>query len=204
MGLYERYLFPSLMDRLLRDPVVDEIRAELLADAQGEVLEIGFGTGLNARHYPSSVSKVIAVEPNPGMSRLANERIAAARVPIELIAGVAEALPFDAGRFPVVLSTATLCSVQDLSKSLSEIRRVLAPGGTLRFVEHGLSDDPEVEKWQRRLNGLQRWLAAGCNLDRPMKRAVEDAGFRLEHVRSFYFEKAPKPHGYMTVGRAVV
>jgi ubiquinone/menaquinone biosynthesis C-methylase UbiE len=202
MAFFSRYLFPRLMDVIMRDPKVDELRAETLTDARGLVLEVGFGTGLNLKHYSEQVDRLVAVEPNPGMAPIAAKRQAAARIPIEVHEAKAEALPFPDAHFDTVVTTATLCSVGDLELSLGEIRRVLKPGGSYLLLEHGLSDDPKIQVWQRRLNGLQMFLADGCHIDRPIAGSVEAAGFRFERVRTAYLPKGPKTHSFMTIAKA--
>jgi ubiquinone/menaquinone biosynthesis C-methylase UbiE len=202
-GFYESRVFPWLNDRLNADPELEKIRADALRGARGRVLEIGFGSGLNLTHYPSAVESLVAVEPNDGMQARARPRIAASRIPVEVIRGSAEIMPLADAGFDTAVSTLTLCTVADPARVLAELRRVLRPLGRLLLMEHGLSDDDGVARWQKRLNGLQRIMACGCNLDRPISELVQAHGFRFESVRKFYAPKMPRTHGWVTVGSAV-
>lgn len=202
MGVYSRLILPWLCDLTLRSPNVAKHRQELLVDARGEILEIGFGTGLNLPHYPQVVRKITAVDPNPGMLHRAKSKVQQSGIEVDerLIGG--EQLPFDEAAFDCVVSTFTLCSVQDVDQALGEIWRVLKPGGTFLFLEHGLSPDPKVQKWQRRLNRIQRYLAGNCHLDREIKALVTSQSFAGVEVSEFYLEQTPKTHGYIYQGVA--
>ena len=202
MGFYSQVIFPHLCDFLLGQPHVARHRRELLADAAGDVLEIGFGTGLNLPHYPSQVRKLIAVDPNPGMHRLARRRIRQARVAFEHRALGGERLPFADGTFDCAVSTFTLCSIGDVGRALAEVYRVLRPGGRFLFLEHGLSPDPGVQKWQRRLNWLEMRLAVGCRLDRDIAALVSSVPFAAVRADTFYLEKTPPTHGHLFRGAA--
>jgi len=202
-GFYEGRVFPWLNDRLCADPALQQIRAEALSGARGRVLEIGFGSGLNLAHYPPAVQSLVAVDPNEGMHARARPRIAAARFPVEVIQGTAERLPLADAGFDTAVSTLTLCTVAEPASVLAELRRVLRPDGRLLLMEHGLAEDEGVARWQRRLNGLQRVMACGCNLNRPIADLVQAHGFRFESVRKFYAPKMPRTHGWVTVGAAV-
>jgi ubiquinone/menaquinone biosynthesis C-methylase UbiE len=201
-GFYESRIFPWLNDRLNADPALQTIRAEAVSRARGRVVEIGFGSGLNLAHYPSTVQSVVAVEPSGGMRSRARERIAKSPFPLELIEGTAERMPLADDGFDTAVSTLTLCTVADPARVLAELRRVLRPAGRLLLMEHGLSEDAPVVRWQRRLNGLQRLLACGCNLDRPIAELVQAHGFRFESLRKFYAPGIPRTHGWVTVGVA--
>ena len=202
-GFYENRIFPWLNDRLARDPELERTRGEALAPARGRVIEIGFGSGLNLRHYPAAVQSIVAVEPNAGMHERAAGRIKASRIPVEVVMGTAESMPLPAGAFDTAVSVLTMCSVADPARVLSELRRVLRDDGRLLVLEHGLADDSGVARWQNRLNGIQRTVGCGCNLNRPMAQLVEGHGFRFEAVRRFYAPKIPRTHGWLTVGTAV-
>lgn len=202
MGFYDRYIVPRINDKLGSGPDADRFRDRLLSEARGRVLDVGFGTGLNASHYPGNVERVVGLEPNPGAESLARKRIAAANVPMELCIASGEALPFEDDSFDTVVTTLVLCSIADVEQALREMRRVLKPDGRYLLMEHGLADDESVRKWQHRLNGMQKFIAGGCNLNRPIRSIVEQAGFVLENVDQFYFPKAPRFAGYMTLARA--
>ena len=202
-GFYESRVFPWLNDRLNADPALEQIRAEAVRGASGRVVEIGFGSGLNLPHYPGAVESLVAVEPNEGMHTRAQPRIAASRFPVEVVAGTAELLPLADAGFDTAVSTLTLCTVAEPARVLAELRRVLRGSGRLLVMEHGLSEDDRVARWQHRLNRMQRVLACGCNLDRPIAELVQAHGFRFESIRKFYAPKMPRTHGWITVGSAV-
>jgi ubiquinone/menaquinone biosynthesis C-methylase UbiE len=202
-GFYADRIFPWLNDRLARDEELERIRGEVLAGARGRVTEIGFGSALNLRHYPDTVTSIVAVEPNAGMRERAAARINASPIPVEVVAGTAERLPFPDDSFDTAVSVLTLCSVADTARVLSELRRVLRGDGKLLVLEHGLAPDPGVARWQNRLNGIQRIVGCGCNLDRPIAQLVQNQGFRFESLRRFYAPKIPRTHGWLTVGTAV-
>ena len=165
MSLYSRLIFPRLCDWAMRTPHIERLRREVLAKANGEILEIGFGTGLNLGHYPEHVRHLTAVDPGVGMTRIARRRIKMSHIDVDLRVQSGEELPFEDGRFDCVVSTWTLCSIREAGRAVSEIGRVLRPEGRYVFLEHGLGDDPGVQRWQRRLSPLQRRVADGCRLD---------------------------------------
>jgi ubiquinone/menaquinone biosynthesis C-methylase UbiE len=202
VGFYSQVIFPRLCDFLLNKPFVAKHRRELLALAHGDVLEIGFGTGLNLPHYPAHVHKLTAVDPNNGMYRLAQKRIKRKGIQVDHWVLGSEGLPFEDRTFDCVVSTFTLCSIEHVAQSLGEVYRVLKPGGRFLFLEHGLSPEPSVQKWQRRLNWLEMRLADGCHLDRNMKELVAARPFSSVEVEQFYLEKTPKTHGYLYRGSA--
>lgn len=202
MGFYSQVIFPRLCDFLLDSPFVARHRHELLTHASGNILEIGFGTGLNLPHYPSHVRKITTVDPNLGMHRLAQKRIKLTGIEVDQRLLSSEALPFDGNTFDCVVSTFTLCSIEDVTRALSEVYRVLLPGGEFLFLEHGLCPEPSVQKWQRRLNWLEMRLADGCHLDRNIKELVVARPFSAVDVEEFYLERTPKTHGYLYRGTA--
>ncbi len=172
---------------------MEELRSETLARAHGEVLEIGFGTGLNLAHYPSGVRKLVALDPLDALHARVEARIARAPFPVERFALPAEGgLPFEDGRFDCIAMTWTLCSIAEPLPALQEMRRVLRPGGHLLFIEHGLSDDPGVARWQRRVTPLHRRLSCGCNLDRPIDALIRKGGFQLPELKRFVLEQGPR------------
>lgn len=202
MGLYSDVIFPRLCDLLLNRPLVARHRQELLSHAHGNVLEIGFGTGLNLPHYPAQVRRITTVDPNPGMHRLAQRRVKRSKIEVDQRVLSGERLPFEANHFDCGVSTFCLCSIADVGQALGEIYRVLKPGGKFLFLEHGLSPEPSVQKWQRRLNGLEMRLADGCRLDRNIKALVASQPFSSVGVKEFYLEQTPKTHGYLFCGVA--
>jgi SAM-dependent methyltransferase len=201
-SFYERRIFPWLNDKLTASPELTQLRDDALAAARGAVIEIGFGTGLNLAHYPGSVDSVVAIEPNEGMHAGAAAQIRASRIPVRMLTARAETLPVPDRSIDTAVSSLTLCTVSDPVRALAELRRVLRDDGRLIVIEHGLSEDAGVARWQGRLNRIQNVVACGCNLNRPIASLVERAGFRFENVRSFYVAKAPRTHGWFTVGIA--
>jgi ubiquinone/menaquinone biosynthesis C-methylase UbiE len=192
MGLYSRWIFPRLCDFFLGRPFIARLRRELLAHAHGAVLEIGFGTGLNLPHYPPQVRKITTVDPNAGMHRLAKRRIQQSGIEVDqrLLSG--ERLPLETNSFDCVVSTFTLCSIDGVEQALSEVVRVLRVGGCFLFLEHGLSPEPRIQKWQRRLNWLEMRLGDGCRLDRDIRSLVQAQPFSSIDIQEFYVEKTPR------------
>jgi SAM-dependent methyltransferase len=175
----------GLLDWMMRQ--MNDLRSEALAEAEGEVLELGFGTGLNLPFYPATVKRVVGLEPHPtdGLPAL-EARIRAARFAVERCALRADgALPFDAGRFDTVVTTWTLCSIPDPRRALGEMRRVLKSGGRFLFIEHGRAPAEATARWQDRLNPTWRRLAGGCNMNRPIDRIVQEGGFELDKLERF-------------------
>ena len=202
MGFYREQVLPRLVDRACAVPGMEKWRAEVVEGLRGRVVEIGFGSGLNVEHYPADVDVVLAVEPAAVAKRLARKRIAAARVAVEHVGTDGQSLPIADVSCDAALSTFTLCTVPDPVRVLGEILRVLRPGGSLHFLEHGISPDPRVAAWQRRLEPLQRRLADGCHLTRDAASLVTGAGFRLERCDQAY-ANGPKAWSYFTLGVAV-
>ncbi len=175
MGMYQDQLLPRLLDLSMRRGKFAEQRAQVTAGLDGEILEIGFGTGLNVLFYPAEVKRVLAARAEAGHP-----------VPVDFAGLDAAALPTADASMDHVLSTWTLCTIPDASQALAEIYRVLRPGGTLHFAEHGLAPDPAVARMQRRLNPVQRRLVGGCHLDRPIRTLITDAGFRVTELETGY------------------
>jgi ubiquinone/menaquinone biosynthesis C-methylase UbiE len=200
MSFFSQVIVPRLCDFLMNKPLLARHRRGLLAGAHGDVLEIGFGTGLNLPYYLERVHKLTAVDPNPGMHRLAQRRVEQRGIEVDQHVLGGERLPFEDSRFDCVVSTFTLCSIEDVAQALREVYRVLKSGGKFLFLEHGLSPEPGVQKWQRRLNWLQVRLANGCHLDRDMKALVAAQPFAPVEVEEFYLERTPRTHGYLYRG----
>jgi ubiquinone/menaquinone biosynthesis C-methylase UbiE len=203
MGFYGDQLLPRLINvACAAGPVVGDLRRQVCADLSGEVVEIGFGSGLNVPHYPATVSRVAAVEPSDVAWRLASDRVEESPVAVERAGLDGQSLPFPDDSFDAALSTWTMCTIPDVEAALAELRRVLRPGGTLHFIEHGLAPDESVVKWQRRLDPLQQRLFGGCHLTRPIRELVEQAGFTVGRAEVFYEKGAPKALGADTLGVA--
>ena len=203
MGLYSRFIFPLLCDWSMRNPRMADLRREVLSAADGEILEIGFGTGLNLEHYPEYVTHLTAVDPGLGMIRIARHRIEQSHIDVDIRVHTAEELPFEDEQFDCVVSTWTLCSVQEAHRAISEIGRVLKPGGQFLFLEHGLGDDPRVQRWQRSLTALQRRVADGCRLDVEIDTLIRGGAWAEVRVDRFLLEGTPRIVGSMYRGAAV-
>jgi len=201
MGFYSQVIAPRLLDWGMSDPSFALYRREVLSDVQGEVLEIGFGTGINLSYYPEHLQQLVTVDANPGMNALAQKRIESSNIRVDNRVLNGENLPMADNTFDSVVSTWTLCSIANVEQALKEIYRVLKPGGRFFFIEHGLSDDPKVQVWQNRLNPINKAIAVGCNLNRNIKELVE-AQFKNVTVEQFYTPKSPKISGYMYKGVA--
>ena len=191
MGFYRETVLPFVLDTATNTPAFHECRRRSLEKAHGRVLEIGFGTGLSAAHYPHAVERVIAIDSNPGHDKRAKRRIDAAPVPIELRLAHGQELRFDDASFDGVATSLVLCSVLDVARTLGEVRRVLKPGGRYFFFEHGLSDQPKLRRWQHRMNGVQMRLCGGCNLNRPIRSLIEEGQFRFDIVEDVSLKGAP-------------
>jgi ubiquinone/menaquinone biosynthesis C-methylase UbiE len=201
VGFYADRVLPRLIDATLRGDGIDKLRRRACAGLRGDVVEIGFGSGRNVPFYPAGVDSVTAVEPSDRSWEMAAERVAASSVPVRRAGLDGQSLPFDDASFDSALSTWTLCTIPDHHAALAEIRRVLRPGGELRFVEHGLAPDENVRRWQRRLEPIQKRVAGGCHLTRPVVGMLTEAGFTITEVDEFY---APgmKSSGAFSLGGA--
>jgi ubiquinone/menaquinone biosynthesis C-methylase UbiE len=166
MGFYSRVILPLCLDWAMSDRVFTQYRKEVLSEVSGEVLEIGFGTGLNLPHYPSEIEKLVTVYPNPGMNRRAQKRIEASKITVDNRILSGENLPFADNSFDSVVSTWTLCSIPKVDRAIAEIYRVLKPTGKFLFIEHGLSNESQLQVWQNRLTPIQKVIADGCHLNR--------------------------------------
>jgi len=202
VSVYADHVLPRLIDLVMRGEAQAEERAKLVPLASGVVLEIGTGSGLNARFFGPGVRRVYALDPSRPLLRLGRDRLRASRVPVSFVAASGEAIPLPGGVVDTAVMTWTLCSIPDARAALAEIRRVLKPGGRLVFIEHGLAPDPSVRRWQERLNPLWRRLAGGCNLDRPMDRLIADAGFEFTRLERGYGGAGPRPFDYRYRGVA--
>lgn len=201
MSWYTDRILPRIVEVSLRGAEFEPVRARVAAELDGEVLEIGFGSGLNVPHYPPTVARIRAVDPAVTGRKLAASRIAACPVPIEFAGLDAGSLPAKNASVDHVLSTWTLCTVPDPGQALAEILRVLRPGGSLHFAEHGLAPDAKVARRQHRLTPLQRLAFGGCHLDRPIGQLLGSSGLELTRLDTYYLP-GPKIVGYTFEGVA--
>jgi ubiquinone/menaquinone biosynthesis C-methylase UbiE len=203
MGLYGEHVLPRIVNATCGLKTVEPLRRRVCEGLEGEVFEIGFGSGLNVPFYPMAVTRVAAVEPSDVGWKLAEKRVNASRVPIERSGLDGQSLPFPDDSYDSALTTWSLCTIPDIAAALSEVRRVLKPGGTLRFLEHGLAPDESVRRWQYRLEPLQKRLFGGCHLTRPIVDLLTTAGFTITELDVFYEKGAPKITGADSLGAAV-
>ncbi|HEX4698099.1 MAG TPA: class I SAM-dependent methyltransferase [Actinomycetes bacterium] len=202
MGWYTDRLVPRLNNVACGMTSNEPFRQRTCEGLSGRVVEIGFGSGLNVPFYPPAVDAVDAVEPADLAWRLAGKRLAGSRVPVRRAGLDGQSLPFADDTFDSALSTWTLCTIPDVAAALSELRRVLKPGGTFHFVEHGLAPDERVQRWQHRLEPIQKRAAGGCHLSRPIVGLVQAAGFSVSELDVFYEPRAPKALAALSRGTA--
>jgi ubiquinone/menaquinone biosynthesis C-methylase UbiE len=203
MGLYGDHVLPRIINFACGLKSQDPLRERVCDRLEGEVVEIGFGSGLNVPFYPAAVERVAAVEPADTGWKLAEKRVRASQVPVERSGLDGQSLPFADDSFDSALSTWTMCTIPDLDAPLAELRRVLKPGATLHFVEHGLAPDEKVQRWQHRLEPMQKRVFGGCHLTRPIVAQLSNAGFTIKDLDEFYEEGAPKIMGADSLGVAV-
>jgi ubiquinone/menaquinone biosynthesis C-methylase UbiE len=205
MALWRDRILPHLVDKSLSTGDVMKERQRVCARLSGRVLEIGFGSGLNIEEYPEAVDSVAAVEPSEEAWRMSAERRAASRTPITRSGLDGQSLDEPDGSFDAALSTFTLCTIPDVELALREIHRVLRPGGTFEFLEHGLASEPGVARWQRRLDPLEKLVAGGCHLSRDMAGLIGSAGFEITVLEQHYLPgpKVARPWIYVNNGSAV-
>jgi SAM-dependent methyltransferase len=203
-SLYDRWILPRLLACACSSPPIMQQRAKVVPRAQGRVLELGVGMGLNLALYdPARVTGVIGVDPSPELRRAAQRAPRDPRLELRVEDGTAEALPFANASFDTVVCTFTLCSVHAPAAALAEARRVLKPGGRFLFCEHGLAPDENVAKWQRRIEPAWKRIAGGCHLTRPVASAIAAAGFRLQGVETMYVPRSPRFAGWNEWGAAI-
>jgi ubiquinone/menaquinone biosynthesis C-methylase UbiE len=201
MGLYERWVVPRLLELAMRNRLLDRYRHQTIETARGLVLEVGVGSGLNLPLYGPAVTRVVGLDPSPELLRLASKRAADVVIPVSLLRASAEHLPLADAAFDTIVMTWTLCSIPNPMAALTEMRRVLRPGGRLIFVEHGLSPETRIARWQHRLTPYWKQISGGCHLDRKTDDLIRAAGFQVDAVETGYMT-GPKPWTFMYQGSA--
>ncbi len=199
MGFYNDVVLPRLCNLAMRNRHLLPYRERVIGAAEGRVLEIGVGSGLNLPLYRSSVSELFALDPAPKLLMMA--RRAHASPPVTFLEASAEVMPIDDETIDTVVTTWTLCSIPRAPDALREMRRVLRPSGHLLFVEHGLSPDRSVRRWQDRLTPAWKAISGGCHLNRPIRDMIESAGFRIDRLETGYIP-GPKPMTFLYEGSA--
>jgi ubiquinone/menaquinone biosynthesis C-methylase UbiE len=205
MPFYRDHVYPRIVKAFGDPPPIRAVRRRIVRGAEGTVLEIGVGPGVNFAHYdPAKVSKIYALEPNPEMVRLAErQRFGRTDLDIEFLGLPGERIPLEDDSVDTVLSTFTLCTIPGVLEALRGVERVLKPGGKLIFFEHGLSPEPRIRRWQERSEPLTRWLFEGCHVTRDIPSLLEQSGFRIQQVETGYLAKFPRAWTYCWWGTAV-
>jgi len=201
VGFYEQRIVPYIVDVALSGNEFARLRARVASGLEGEVLEVGFGSGRNVPHYPPAVKRVQAVDPATVGRRLAAKRVAASPIPVEYVGLDGQTLPIESETVDHVLTTWTLCTIPDVGRALGEIRRVLRPGGALHFLEHGRSPDAKVSRWQDRITPINRRIAGGCHPNRPIDSLLTEADLEVTRLENYYV-RGPKALSYMFEGVA--
>jgi len=204
MPFYKDFIYPYLVDILGDPPPILKIRQQIIPQAQGKVLEIGVGSGANFIHYnPASVSRLYALEPNPGMIRLAERQRRKTKLNVEFIDLPGERIPLDDDSIDTVVSTFTLCTIPGIADAIRGIARVLKPNGKLIFFELGLSPDPKIQRWQKQLEPVHHWLFQGLYLTRDIPSLIVQGGFQIKQMESGYLAQVPKSSSYCWWGIAI-
>ena len=202
MGFYTDHVLPRVINVTCGSSMLDPLRRRACAPLSGRVVEIGFGSGRNVGLYPEAVTSVDAIEPADVAWNMAVERVTASPIPIRRAGLDGQRLPFDDNTFDAALTTFTLCTIPDVDAALAEIARVVRPGGTVAFLEHGTAPDDAVRRWQRRLEPIQKRTAGGCHLTRDIPKLLTHNGFDLTELDQFYQRGAPRPFAALSLGAA--
>ncbi len=202
MGFYAQQVLPRLVDKACATESVGKWRAKVLAGLEGIVVEPGFGSGSNLPYYPPEVSKVYAIDPATLGRKLASDRLEASAIEVEFVGLDGQQIPLDDNSCDGAALTFTLCTIPEPEVALAELRRVIKPGGAVHFVEHGLADDPSMQKWQFRIDPVQKRLFGGCHVSRDHGKLLTEAGFEIDWIEREY-ASGPKAWSFYHLGRAV-
>ena len=203
MNFYSQKIFPFLLKKNMSKPFLTEQRRKTLASAQGDILEIGFGTGLNLSAYPKNVEMITTIDIHAGMNPLAQKQMERSPIRVNHHVGSVENMPFADNSFDTVVSTWTLCSIEDVENALTEITRVLKQNGKLIFIEHGLSKNLKIKQWQTFLSPFWQKLSLGCHLERNIRELLEKNGFNIVEYEEFDVSRTLKIVGHTYRGIAV-
>ena len=203
MGVYGERVLPRIINVACGTKAVEPLRRRVCEGLAGDVVEIGFGSGLNVPFYPTAIRRLAAVEPADLGWKLADKRLGATSIMVQRSGLDGQSLPFEDNSYDAALSTWTLCTIPDVAGALGELRRVLKPGGHLHFVEHGLAPDERVRRWQHRFEPLQKRVFGGCHLTRPIVDLLTAAGFTVTELDVFYEKRAPKFEAAYSLGTAL-
>jgi ubiquinone/menaquinone biosynthesis C-methylase UbiE len=200
---WDRHIVPRLIKCACSQGQIMKVRSKVVPLATGEVLELGCGGGINMEFYDRArVTRLAGIDPSPKLLEMTRAAAAACGINADIRGGVGEAMPFADASFDTVVTTFTLCSVDDAAAVLGEIRRVLRPGGTALFLEHGAAPDSDVAKWQRRIEPVWKRIGGNCHLTRPISDAYARAGFDVEKLGEGYMPKSPRPMAWVEYGMA--
>jgi ubiquinone/menaquinone biosynthesis C-methylase UbiE len=203
MSFYKEHVYPHLVSLLGNPKPIADIRKRIVPAAEGDVLEIGVGPGVNFAHYdPARVNKIYALEPNPGMMSRADEQRRARHLNVEFIGLPGERIPLSDQSVDTVVSTFTLCTIPGVRDAISGLRRVLKPEGKFIFFEHGLAPDTSVQRWQKRTEPLFQWAFEGCHVTRNIPALITQTGFKIEQMETGYLAPFPKCGSYCFWGLA--
>jgi ubiquinone/menaquinone biosynthesis C-methylase UbiE len=203
MGFYNDRILPHVINLAMRNRELGPYRERVLSQAQGRVLEIGIGSGLNLPLYGPRVDAILGLDPAARLIAMAQDAANRSKIPVTLINASAQAIPIDRASIDTLVTTWTLCSIPDAGAALQEMRRVLKPGGQLLFVEHGSAPEENVRKWQNRLTPVWKRIGGGCHLNRPIRALIEDAGFRMIRLDTGY-ARGPRPMTFFYEGCATL
>lgn len=201
MGLYRKLVVPRLTDLAMRNKHLGPYRERVIGSAEGRVLEIGVGSGLNLARYPQAVRELVALEPDPKLIGMARQKSAEHERSVSFLEASAESIPLEDHSVDTVVSTWTMCTIPNIRRALEEMRRVLKPSGQLLFVEHGLAPEASVRKWQNRLDPLWTRVGSGCHLNRPIETLLTGAGFEINRLQTGYIP-GPRVMTFMYEGAA--